>query len=91
MGGYWVPGLSHGTDCTEKAEKTHPSSMMSEQLYLGQELLCEEGARPKGGKAALLGEKTDPTQGRDRSRATPSAAQTRGRGCQRAAARGDGD
>lgn len=72
MEGYWVPGLSHGTDCMEKA-KAHPSFMMSEQLYLGQELLSEEGlesalpgARPRGGRTALLGKKTDPTHEHDR-------------------------
>lgn len=44
MEGYWVPGLSHGT---EKA-KTHPPSMMSEQLYLGQERAAVGFARWKG-------------------------------------------
>lgn len=46
---------------------------MSEQLYLAQELLGEEGpesalpgASAKGeGRTALLGDKTDPTQERD--------------------------
>lgn len=63
--GYWVPGLSHGTHCTEKA-KTRPFLMMSEQLYLGQELLCEEGldsalpgARP-GGKDSFVGRENRP-------------------------------
>lgn len=66
MEGYWVPGLSHGTDYMEKA-KAHPSFMMSEQLYLGQELLSEEGlesalpgARPRGGKDSFVGQENRP-------------------------------
>lgn len=66
--GYWVPGLSHGTDCMEKA-KEHPSFMMSQQLYLGQELLSEEGlesalpgARPRGeGQLCWARKQTPPT------------------------------